>query len=104
MASQLFYKNAYLTLRDAVADTMRSDERPQWDDSQGMPEEFRVELLTGYLQVVKQSRDPDTLDEGSIAQNEMMQSWERAGFSHKDSMDLLKTTISLAAITRILGR
>jgi hypothetical protein len=103
LGEQVNFEKAYLTLRDAVADTMREDELPQWEDSAyGGPmegrEERRLELLQGYLMHVKAERNvPQTLNDAAITQHEMMSSWVKAGFTREEAMVMLQHTMSLQA-------
>lgn len=89
------YKDAFNTLQDAVVNGMADPEKEAWDATYQLPEESRLELLVSYLE--RLSHDvSQTLDTDAVAGHEIMQSYERAGFSHDDAFELLKLTITLA--------
>lgn len=94
------YESAYLTLRDAVTSIMDNSELESWNATLGIPEESRLELLIEYIKRQKLQ----TLDEGSIQLHELMQSYERAGFTHADAMDLTKHTMTTHIQAWVFGQ
>lgn len=91
------YGKAYSTLLDSVTETMAPDELIQIQDAP--TEEAALELLQGYLRHVQGERfarreQVGVLDAGAIGQHELVQSYERAGFSHEDAMMILVSLLT----------
>lgn len=100
------YKASYMSLRAAVITLMDASERDSFEAAFDTP---TVDLLVEFLGFVKNERNlSNTLNTMAVHQHELMESYERAGFTHTDAMTLLMEHLSNAAkseaLTALLNR
>lgn len=83
--------NYYQALSDAIVETMNADERALWDRRvQVINEDTHLELLVTYVQ---HKQHLPALDGSSAALHDVVKSYEGAGFTRAEAMQLLVATI-----------